>query len=908
MQTYTYTYKNKPLLEKSLLADKIPQQAESSSSVLVQVFSGNIDSNFCISLAQEIKHLLPNATIIGSTSIGEINAGEVSSLSVQISISLFQNTTLKSCYLDLSGITESAVNVMNQQLQCFRDESYKALLINATPLTIDCDVLTDLCAEFFSESVLMGGGAGDNGEMKTAFVFNEHRVSDEASLIVFFSSEVLSVISHAHLHWQPIGKVMTVTSAAGKRLFSLDDEPAFDVYARYLNVEYDPEHFFSESLEFPLLLHKKGNLIARVPISCHSDGSLMFISDIEVGDKVQIGFGDVNLISSTHKHLVEKFSHYPLESIFVYSCGCRRLFLKEDTVLETKDLNNIAPTCGYFTAGEFYRDSKISDVLNLTLTAYGLTEQPINHLSENAVSLRIDNFSPEQVYAKSTSQDSSSYQHLRILEKLTNFLNATTQELEYSVEKTKQAADVKTQFLANISHELRTPLASILGYAGLIARGDMDRLESINAAEIIIKNGQHVTSLIDDILEFSKVNSGQIKLLESEVNLPIFVHSLQQMILPLIEGKPITFDLDIQFPLPHKIKTDALRLRQIMINLLNNAAKFTDQGTIILQLSYDFHDQKLIMSVEDTGKGIKPENLNQMFQAFEQLDVQSSRQHGGAGLGLSISQELALLLGGDIQVDSQEGVGSCFTCIINAAMTSAEIIDDVTYWSQSMLQSRPILAQQKQYAMKVLLAEDHEQNRILFERMLNDLGCKVVAVENGEQALAAYQQSDFELILLDIQMPVMDGITALKALQRLGNEVPVIAVTANVLRSDIETYFKAGFVGHLAKPISTLELTSLIDKYALVSSDTDIKTLHYADLDEQYRKSLPSVQRVMSHFFEQHIFDALADEAHKLRGSAVHFNHPILEDIAVQVEVGIKQQDSELIADALKEFARYLKD
>ena len=906
MHTYSYNYQDSDQLHQCLTEDDLFSKAVAAQGVLVQIFSGRIEPDFCLQLAQSVKQFLPSAIIIGATSTGEILQDQVNALSVQISISLFEKTSLTSIHLNAheTDIDAEKISSATAALRSHQ-QTNKGLLLTTTPLTVNSDLITQTLTTLFPNSCLMGGGAGDNGAMKIAYVFNDEFVSDSALIMIFLQSDVLSIISHAHLHWQPIGKIMTVTHAENKRLYTIDGEPAFDVYARYFNLKYDADNFFSEVLEFPFLIHRGDNILARVPVHCEEDGSLIFISDVNTGDKIQIGFGNVDFIMSSKQVTMDKFSHLPIETLLVYSCGCRRFFLQDDTALESEDLKNIAHTTGYFTVGEFYRDSHSHDVLNLTFTAYGLTEQSVD--TKQLSHQKIDNLNTYNLEKNNKGDDLYASKHLRVLDKLSTFLNASTDELQQSLYKSHEAGRVKSQFLANISHELRTPLASIMGYAELIKNNTLDESERLKAADIIVKNTTHVTSIIDDILEFSKVDSQQLKLVKSDVNLPQFIFSLQEMILPLIEGKSIQFSVDAIFPLPKMIKTDALRLRQILINLLNNAAKFTDSGHIILQLAYDFKTQTLEISVEDSGKGIQLDKLTQMFQPFEQLDVQSSRLHGGAGLGLSISRKLALLLDGDIQVDSEEGRGSCFTCLSKAAITSPEIIEDDIHWQQSTQQEQPLITLQKQYSLKVLLAEDHPENRELFKRMLTDLGCKVVAVENGLQALNASLIQTFELILLDIQMPVMDGIEALEKLNDLNNSVPVIAITANVLRSDINTYNELGFAGHLAKPVSTLELTKIINSYATNNPNAAIKTLCYADLDRQYQESLLSIARVMRHYVNHHLLNELADEAHKLKGSSIHFNHPLLANIATDIETGINIKNTESMTIALDAFDHYLQ-
>lgn len=915
MRSFSYALNNTQQLQQSFNRDRLLEIASESSALLIQIYSGNIDPKHCQSTAQFLREVFPQAVIVGVTTAGEIRHGEAQSLSTQISISAFEKTELSLLRIEADDVGHES---LNETISAHKSHTTRSALLLTTPLTLDSDQLSRQVSLALPTATLMGGGAGDNGGMQTAYVFDDKQCSNQQALLVLMHSEHLKIFPHAHLYWQPIGKKMVITKADKRTIYSIDDQPAIEVYQRYLGLGRKPEEFFLETLEFPLLIHRGDNLLARVPVSFNDDGSLNFISDVQTGDLIQLGFGNVDRICQQATRLPTIFSELKIETFFVFSCGCRRFFLQDEVSIESLPLNDLAHTCGFFSVGEFYRNSQSDEVLNLTFTAYGLTEQKTNisrdKATEQFTAATIRNLDEQQVEI-TESADLYDSKYLRVLGKLTQFLNATTLELQQALTAANSANHAKMRFLAGISHEIRTPMTTVIGYAEAIAKRQLSEDEIQDAAHSIVRNGTHVNALINDILDFSRLDAAKVKLQRDTIDLPVFIQDLLHTVAPLISDKPIELLHKTHFPLPQFIHTDALRLRQLLLNILNNAAKFTERGSITLTLEYSLN--QLRFSIEDTGVGIATEHLEQLFQPFEQIHAHINHQYGGTGLGLSISRQLARLLGGDISVHSQLGQGSRFTCPIDVNSAGTETLSSSTQWQQALTLSQhsaslAAATSAQSYSLNILVAEDQPENRQLFQRILEALGCLVSVAENGRQAVKLAKEKTFDLILMDIQMPVMGGIEALQTLQQEKINTPVVALTANALREDIERYRSQGFSDCLAKPLRQKNLTQLLDRLsqgAQGNTQPDRGPVHAAvvdDINQRYQASLPNVLKQLEQAHTAGDHTELGAQAHSLRGSAAHFNHEPLEDLAKLIELGIQQERHELISHALEQFQQYL--
>ncbi len=385
-------------------------------------------------------------------------------------------------------------------------------------------------------------------------------------------------------------------------------------------------------------------------------------------------------------------------------------------------------------------------------------------------------------------------------------------------ELARNSAEAKSQFLANMSHEIRTPLAAIIGYGETLLDPDLTETEKKSSAETVVRSGRHLLDLVNDILDHSKIDANKLDVDVIPVNLPELLDEIRAFFTPRAREKGLDFSIICEYPLPEQIRTDPTRFRQIIINLCGNALKFTEKGSISLVIRCDRDAEMLKARVVDTGIGMKPEQLRRLFDPFAQGSAAISRQYGGTGLGLSISRRLAELLGGDIRVTSTYGEGSEFELAIRTGpLDQVHFLRDASELSQRR-RAIPVVAA-PQLTGRILCAEDNEVNRRLVSLLVSRTGAELVHVVNGAEALDLAIREPFDLILMDIQMPVMNGRDATAALREAGVNTPVIALTANVMAEDIADYRRAGCNEHLAKPIDKQLFYELLARYLVVRHD-----------------------------------------------------------------------------------------
>ena len=391
-----------------------------------------------------------------------------------------------------------------------------------------------------------------------------------------------------------------------------------------------------------------------------------------------------------------------------------------------------------------------------------------------------------------------------------------SEELARAKDEAEAGARAKSEFLANMSHELRTPLTAILGYADLLYdEGDLSlsSLSSLETIDVIRSNGRHLQELIDDILDLSKIEAGRMTLEKLQVS-PIKLTEDVLRLMQLRAGeKSLTLRSVIHYPLPDKIATDALRVRQVLVNLVGNAIKFTALGGVTVTVGYDRVAGSLRFSVTDTGIGMEPEHIERLFAPFSQADTSMSRRFGGTGLGLTISRRLAHMLGGDIRVESQAGVGSTFTLDIAAELYPDTVLltDASPPISEHRVIPQTVAKATGRLSGRILLAEDVPANQKLISFLLQKNGAEVEVVENGRLAVqkalrARLDGKPFDLILMDIQMPEMDGYAATGALREFDYVGQIVALTAHATNDDRQRCLDSGFDGFAVKPIQKDQL------------------------------------------------------------------------------------------------------
>ncbi|MEL6363586.1 MAG: ATP-binding protein [Pseudomonadota bacterium] len=364
------------------------------------------------------------------------------------------------------------------------------------------------------------------------------------------------------------------------------------------------------------------------------------------------------------------------------------------------------------------------------------------------------------------------------------------------------ANSAKDGFLAMMSHELRTPLNGVLGAAQALQRTPLDD-EQRKLTGVLASSGNVLLTVINDILDYSKIEANRLDLEDRPVCIRDLLADAEGLWAESARAKGLDFSITSDLSPDYHVYADPTRLRQILFNLLSNAVKFTATGSVAVIA--EERDGSLIFSVEDAGCGVPADRAPFLFEAFVQADASTTRRYGGTGLGLSICRRLARLMGGDVVYAPRDGGGSIFTVAV-PARRAPEI--------------RPVARDAATGGldrMRVLLAEDNDINRLVVASLLKGEPIDLVMVENGEEALAALAEEALDLVLMDVQMPVLDGVDATLALRaRSGpnQDVPVVALTANVMRDQVDRYLKSGVTDHLAKPVRREALIAILARYA----------------------------------------------------------------------------------------------
>jgi PAS domain S-box-containing protein len=477
----------------------------------------------------------------------------------------------------------------------------------------------------------------------------------------------------------------------------------------------------------------------------------------------------------------------------------------------------------------------------------------------------------------------------------------------------------KSEFLANMSHEIRTPMGAILGFAEMLLTKSPEECAQIGCVQIIRRNSLHLLELINEILDLSKVEAGKMKVDLVSCDLPELLAEVISLMRPRAKEKGLGFGVTFQGSIPRLIYTGPTRLRQILINLLGNAVKFTDSGRIEVKIADEgTGGPNILLRVEviDTGIGMAPEELARLFVPFSQADGSITRKLGGTGLGLTISRQLARLLGGDITAAAQSSIGSTFTLKIDGGPSAGvERLQGLTETTLPATDDENTSGKIRLHG-RILLVEDGADNQRLLQMQLGDAGASVTTAKDGRIAVDLTDKQTFDLILMDMQMPVMDGYAATKELRRRGLTTPIIALTAYAMAEDRARCMASGCTSYLSKPVDEEKLLKTVQEHlgsdhspvptesagagigpVLLAGNAAVNPIKSSHADNprimeivpEFVADLPGKVRAMIDFLERNDLPALQQIAHQLCGSSGGYGFAPVTQPARTVEQSIKE-------------------
>ncbi len=807
---------------------------------LIELFVGNISEEDISETLKLLKSSFPKLKVVGMSSFSHAIFYQKKRVIVlnfiiteKTEIIPFFKSTNDASPEDLTRVACEYASALNKKIKTLKN--VKAIELYYARLRPCASQFLDILSDGIEDVPIFGAVAGSNSEraandflvdtQKDSFVIEGEHFAPGISGVIY-SGEDLYVYHEYLFGWEPIGRYMEIndddmSETTSTTLWKIDGQKATSIYKKYLGIGENAAFVYNIS-EFPLILERDGIYMGRTPSAYGPDGEVYMEADFRAGEKVRFSYGEHDVILNETKNAACRMDRFSPERLSLVICENRFNFFQHDYMLEAQYYSEgrLEPPNVILGMGEVYKYGGKGGIMNSVLVAVGMKE-----------GLGDTTYSP--VYDQNSLQESEDV--LPLSERLAHFLKAMTNELIETVKEADDANKAKSRFLSNMSHEIRTPINAVLGMDEMILR-ESDQDNILEYAHNIRTAGNTLLSLVNDILDFSKIEAGKMDIIPVDYDFSSVINDLVNMIKPRVAANNLTLYTEISPDIPCMLNGDEIRLKQVITNILTNAVKYTKEGSVTLSISSSRVDDTaidLIVSVKDTGIGIKKEDMNRLFNAFQRVDESRNRNIEGTGLGLEITRGLLKLMESDLKVKSEYGVGSEFYFTLRQGVVKWEPIGDYM-----MAYEKALLAKEKYHEKftapdaRVLVVDDTPMNLTVFTGLLKSTRVHIDEAESGQECLEFTQAQKYDMIFLDHRMPLMDGIETLRRIRCDGNNpnnnTVIISLTANAVSGARERYIEAGFDDYMTKPIMSDKLEAMMLQY-LPPDKITVQTEEFAE-------------------------------------------------------------------------------
>ncbi len=816
MKEYTIIFHDKKNLKKDLFDLKDELSNTVHGEMFFRIYSELMDKSRIEQAIACLNKVFPKVPYTGCTTAANVHGAELTESDIMIICVVFEKETTHFIYnqIGVDEIDSEKMKVMIDHI-CSKYKWVKAFEMLCTMPVMSAEYFVD-SMEYLSNRLIIFGGGAINRQIDVSenWVFSTgNPISSNSFVVIAYGGEELSFFQKTIIGWRPLGKEYKITKADKNVLQLIDDIPPFEAYSKYLKIDND-KSFLMNSTEFPLLCKTKDGAVAlRTGMVCNSDGSIDFAAQIDNFDTARLTYGSQDNILKDAYEATKEMAQFGPEVIHAYSCFGRKQFLEENCVIDIRPFAALGTLNGFFTSGELVSNGEGHFVHhNETLVVVGMKEGQTAPI-KNYPTLAKDVVVP-------------------LNRRLVNFIQAATAELAEAntqleglvaqVEEKRLEADManraKTEFLANMSHEIRTPINAILGFDTMILRESKND-DILHYAFDIHSAGENLLTIINDILDLSKVESGKMEIIPIKYELSSLLNDTLNMVRMKGEEKGLDVRLDIDHELPAWLFGDDVRIRQILVNLLNNAIKYTEKGSVTLKLRGDRDGDDIVLhaSVIDTGSGIKSEDMDRLFEKFRRIEEGKNRNVEGTGLGMSITVMLLGLMNSKLDVKSVYGQGSEFSFDLRQKIEKDTPIGNIEDRVEKATLVNLNSGAFKTPNATLLVVDDNSMNRKVIISLLKGICKNIDEAESGPECLTLTEQKKYDIIYLDHMMPEMDGIETFHRLKEsatnLNKETPVIMLTANAITGAKEEYLSEGFDSFLSKPVEPKKLEASLKTY-----------------------------------------------------------------------------------------------